>query len=336
MSVGSELREARERRGLSLEEAARATRIRRAVLEALEAEDLARLPPLVYTQGLLRMYARYLELDPEPLVERFAPTSAGRARKREATPVPSLEPLPSERRGIPLRGGFLLTLLLSLGLVWAYVQLVMAGRIGNGEDGGPLFLAVPTPTPMVTEGPPASPAPTPVSGTPRPTPTPSPTPSVTPTPSPSPSPSPTPTPAVAMVRVVGRSLADAQAQLQALGLSVTVQEQPHSSAAPGTVIAQQPESGVRVTPGSTVLLTVSKGPPMVTVPDVVGLPEKEARDILTRVGLTVSPWTNYQDLGSLPPVLRRPVCSGCVLSTTPPAGNTVAPGTLVHIAVRGD
>ncbi|MEO8745608.1 MAG: helix-turn-helix transcriptional regulator [Candidatus Dormiibacterota bacterium] len=59
----------RGERGLTIEQAAAATRVRAEHLVALESDQLVRLQAPVYAKGYLRTYARYLGLDPEPLVE---------------------------------------------------------------------------------------------------------------------------------------------------------------------------------------------------------------------------------------------------------------------------
>src|SRR6266516_6761141 len=87
-SLGETLRQARLDRGASLVDAERDTRVRRKYLEALEAEDYASLPALVHTRGFIRVYARYLGLDPDATLDLFGP---GRVREerpalRPATP----------------------------------------------------------------------------------------------------------------------------------------------------------------------------------------------------------------------------------------------------------
>src|SRR5207244_11216619 len=72
-TLGETLRQARLDKGVSLADAARDTRIRRAYLEALEAEDAASLPPAVYTRGFLRTYAEYLGLNAQALVDLYQP-----------------------------------------------------------------------------------------------------------------------------------------------------------------------------------------------------------------------------------------------------------------------
>jgi len=61
--LGRRLREAREAKGSTLEEAEDATRIRAHFLESLEAGDFAAFPGGdVQVRGFLRIYARYLDL----------------------------------------------------------------------------------------------------------------------------------------------------------------------------------------------------------------------------------------------------------------------------------
>lgn len=64
-SVGLHLRELRERRGISLEEIARSTRVLHRYLEALEADDFAVLPAPVFTKGFIRSYCQALDVAPD-------------------------------------------------------------------------------------------------------------------------------------------------------------------------------------------------------------------------------------------------------------------------------
>ncbi|MDI6693721.1 MAG: DUF4115 domain-containing protein [Anaerolineales bacterium] len=67
-SVGQQLRQAREQRSLTIEQAAAATRIRPHYLRSLEAGEFDALPSLTQGRGFLRAYASYLGLDAEPLL----------------------------------------------------------------------------------------------------------------------------------------------------------------------------------------------------------------------------------------------------------------------------
>ena len=70
-SLGDSLRQQREKRGITLDQAAADTRIREKFLKALEDGDLQSLPGAVYTKGFLRNYAEYLGLDDEESVVQF-------------------------------------------------------------------------------------------------------------------------------------------------------------------------------------------------------------------------------------------------------------------------
>ncbi|WP_309087805.1 helix-turn-helix domain-containing protein [Phenylobacterium sp.] len=70
-TIGEALRAIRQERGLTLDELAEKTRVRRSYLEALEEMRLDALPSRPFTIGYLRAYALALGLDPEAAVERF-------------------------------------------------------------------------------------------------------------------------------------------------------------------------------------------------------------------------------------------------------------------------
>lgn len=67
--LGFLLREARNQKLLSLEEAAAQTLIRVGLLSAIEAGNLRELPEPVYVQALLRQYANFLGLDGDRLAD---------------------------------------------------------------------------------------------------------------------------------------------------------------------------------------------------------------------------------------------------------------------------
>jgi cytoskeletal protein RodZ len=68
-SIGQRLKAARLRKRLTLEEISEATRIRLPYLEALEADDFSAMDSPVQRKGFLRIYAQYLGLDAEALLE---------------------------------------------------------------------------------------------------------------------------------------------------------------------------------------------------------------------------------------------------------------------------
>jgi hypothetical protein len=71
IGLGRILAEARDARGITLDEAERETRIARRYLNALEEEDFAAFPARAQARGFLRMYALYLDLDVAEMLALF-------------------------------------------------------------------------------------------------------------------------------------------------------------------------------------------------------------------------------------------------------------------------
>jgi cytoskeleton protein RodZ len=71
MDVGSELRSARERRLLSIEDLSRRTKIKATILSAIDRNDVAHLPGGIFTRAFVKQYASEVGLDPSDIVPRF-------------------------------------------------------------------------------------------------------------------------------------------------------------------------------------------------------------------------------------------------------------------------
>ncbi len=69
--LGKKFQEARLARGLTLDEAARMTKIRPARLAEIEAEDFSQFPSLAYAKGFLLIYGKFLDVDVTPFLEAF-------------------------------------------------------------------------------------------------------------------------------------------------------------------------------------------------------------------------------------------------------------------------
>ncbi len=65
------MRRARETRGIPLSQIASATKISVAALEALESNDISRLPGGIFSRAFVRSYATEVGLDPEQMVRDF-------------------------------------------------------------------------------------------------------------------------------------------------------------------------------------------------------------------------------------------------------------------------
>src|SRR5438094_5145633 len=68
---GGKLRDARERRGVSLRQIANSTKISVRALEALERNDISRLPGGIFTRAFVRAYAIEVGLDSEQAIRDF-------------------------------------------------------------------------------------------------------------------------------------------------------------------------------------------------------------------------------------------------------------------------
>ena len=86
MALGAILREERERRGLSEEQVADATRMMVQMVQELEEEDFHRIAAPIYGRGFIKLYAALLELDPTPLLKEFDRLYIGPGQKPPAQP----------------------------------------------------------------------------------------------------------------------------------------------------------------------------------------------------------------------------------------------------------
>jgi len=129
---------------------------------------------------------------------------------------------------------------------------------------------------------------------------------------------------VAVPSVLGLSESNARTTLEAAGFEVTSTEAPDDDTAAGLVAAQSPEGGAKAAKGSTVAITISTGPELTTVPDVVGQLVADARSMLQDAGFR--PRTINQDVDD-------PSQDGVVLSQNPTGNAQARPGSTVTIVV---
>ena len=103
---GGKLRQARERRGISLRQIAATTKISVAALEALERNDISRLPGGIFSRAFVRAYASEIGLDPEQTVRDFiarfpdAAVTAGSPHARYPDYADDDEPRRRRRSGV--------------------------------------------------------------------------------------------------------------------------------------------------------------------------------------------------------------------------------------------
>jgi preprotein translocase subunit SecG len=79
-TIGQKLEAARRSKGVSVSEAGQATKILSKFIDAMESDDFGALSAPVYAKSFIRMYAQYLGLDAQPLVDEYAAQHAPRKK----------------------------------------------------------------------------------------------------------------------------------------------------------------------------------------------------------------------------------------------------------------
>ena len=125
--------------------------------------------------------------------------------------------------------------------------------------------------------------------------------------------------------VIGLSSAEAVDKIEAAGLVADTSEEAYSETVDaGDVISADPDGGTRILDGGTVSLVISLGKERYDVPDLAGLTEDKAQDKISKAHLT---------FGSSTGKWSEKVPEGRVISSTPEAGKTVKPGTVVDLVI---
>ncbi|HEX4327146.1 MAG TPA: RodZ domain-containing protein [Burkholderiales bacterium] len=161
ISIGAELRAARERQGLAVVDVAQRLKFAARQVEALEADNMAALPGLTFVRGFLRSYARLLGLDADALVGALE-----RAAARDAGPsTVQLQSLSATPQPFPMRSS-------SSGSAWPWIIGMVVAVVGLGgftlyqwqapasvSEPAPATSSVASPNTTPTATPDAAPAP---------------------------------------------------------------------------------------------------------------------------------------------------------------------------------
>src|SRR5438093_5499380 len=126
--VGAKLRDARERRGVSLRQIANATKISVGMLEALERNDISRLPGGIFSRAFVRSYAIEVGLDPESTIQEFIaqfPNDSVTAGHPSSDRVEDHEAVESDQK---TAGTFLWLAVISVPIAIALIYFAASGR----------------------------------------------------------------------------------------------------------------------------------------------------------------------------------------------------------------
>jgi cytoskeletal protein RodZ len=171
-AIGSRLRQQRENLSLSLDEIERHTHVRRRHLELLEAGEFAQLPSSVQARGMLQNYSRFLDMDVDALLLKFA--DGLQALLAERQPKPEVEAgrqkRPAFRFALPpalrrvltpdLLVGSGVLLLLVLFAIWGTTRIVQQNAAVTPQPTAPsisnILLSTPVPGESTPTGTPAA------------------------------------------------------------------------------------------------------------------------------------------------------------------------------------
>lgn len=124
--------------------------------------------------------------------------------------------------------------------------------------------------------------------------------------------------------VATRSVAAATSELQSAGFEVGASDQVYSeSIGTGLVVSTDPTAGNRLTHGTTVTLTVSRGAERFTIPAVAKLAQADAERALSTIPVQIT----------VTQAASETVNAGTAISTTPPVGTAVARNTRITLTI---
>ncbi|MET7915893.1 RodZ domain-containing protein [Streptomyces avermitilis] len=127
-SIGRALQQARIEAGLTVDDVSNATRVRIAIVHAIEQDNFAPCGGDVYARGHLRTLARAVRLDPAPLLAQYDAEHGGRPAPTPAAPLFEAERIRPERRGPNWTAAMVAAIVAVIGFVGFTVV--------KGSDGG--------------------------------------------------------------------------------------------------------------------------------------------------------------------------------------------------------
>jgi cytoskeletal protein RodZ len=144
-SPGAILKRCREYHDISLEEAAEATKVGENYLKALEDEQLREFASLAYLKGFLRIYATYLNLNPDDMI-RLYEKLYGTNRNRNGLPAHAGVEEAPPRNKFPLQK-------LAMPVFFLILILITSAIVNRSPSSRPL---PPIPSPAVVPAPAAA------------------------------------------------------------------------------------------------------------------------------------------------------------------------------------
>lgn len=148
LSVGRQLREARERLGWSVDDVVGQIKLSPRQVRALEADDFESLPEIAFLRGFVRSYAKALKLDAQPLLDALpgGQPAADAGRTKVETPFPVVPSQQTQNMRL-LAGALAIALLIAGFAAWqAYApQPAPQDEAASLEQSPPVETAVALP-----------------------------------------------------------------------------------------------------------------------------------------------------------------------------------------------
>ncbi|MFS0561141.1 RodZ domain-containing protein [Terribacillus sp. 179-K 1B1 HS] len=144
MDIGAKLREARESKGMTLEDVQQRTKIQKRYLKAIEENNHSVMPGEFYTRAFIKEYAQTVGLDPDEVLEPKTqqPQETAAAPVQEESDAPSRQersraqendkPPRRDRKGIPYLSSIIIGLLVLAAIV--VVIFIYAGGSDDNTD----------------------------------------------------------------------------------------------------------------------------------------------------------------------------------------------------------
>jgi cytoskeletal protein RodZ len=122
---GGRMKRLREERGVALRDIAERTKVSVAVLEALERNDVSRLPGGIFSRGIVRAYAEQVGAEPDGTVREFAARFADDWAPASPHPVAhQIDTNPPSQSGWRLRVTLVIAIPIVALIAWAMLSRV--------------------------------------------------------------------------------------------------------------------------------------------------------------------------------------------------------------------
>jgi cytoskeleton protein RodZ len=156
---GSLLRQAREEKGLTIEEMSAISNLTKQVIRGIESDDYSELAGLSFVRGYLKLYAKKLGVNESDVVEPFdrwkAEQSGEPVQTSSSSGISVQEPSSGPSQGMIIAAGVLVVVLISVGSVISYMDSAksepeVSAVLPKSESSGVSVVTPPEPSKEMT------------------------------------------------------------------------------------------------------------------------------------------------------------------------------------------